>query len=238
MSPSTHPTPVPGLLTRDLPPPPGVTLVEGGAEVAVYAGHADGVEVCLFEPGDTAGETERRVPLTERAHGVVVRLRRRAWRPGQRYNLRARATGTPTAACGTTPPSSSSTPTRARSRARCGGVREVYGHVVDATWHGDGELPSDLDSRGHVPRCVVVDDAFDWEDDRPPAAHPQRDRRLRGARAQPDDAPPRRAGGAAGTYAGLAHPASVAHLDSLGVTAVELLPVHAFTQEPFLARRA
>ena len=45
---------------------------------------------------------------------------------------------------------------------------EVYGHVVDATWRGDGELPSDLDSRGHVPRCVVVDDAFDWEDDRPP----------------------------------------------------------------------
>jgi isoamylase len=43
MSPSTRPEPVPGHLSRDLPPPPGVTLVEGGAEVAVYAGHAEGV---------------------------------------------------------------------------------------------------------------------------------------------------------------------------------------------------
>ena len=49
------------LTSRDHPPPPGVTLVEGGAQVCVYAGHADGVQVCLFEPGDVHGETERRV---------------------------------------------------------------------------------------------------------------------------------------------------------------------------------
>ena len=40
-----RPAPAPGALGRDLPPPPGVTLVEGGADVAVYAGHADGVYV-------------------------------------------------------------------------------------------------------------------------------------------------------------------------------------------------
>ena len=51
----SRPAPAPGALGRDLPPPPGVTLVEGGADVAVYAGHADGVDVCLFDTGDVGG---------------------------------------------------------------------------------------------------------------------------------------------------------------------------------------
>ena len=50
-----HPNP-----TRDLPPRPGVTLRPGGADIAIYAGHADGVDLCLFEPGDDSGESERR----------------------------------------------------------------------------------------------------------------------------------------------------------------------------------
>ena len=52
MSPSTRHGPARPRVTRDLPPPPGVTLVEGGAEVAVYAGHSDGAEICLFEAGN------------------------------------------------------------------------------------------------------------------------------------------------------------------------------------------
>ena len=76
------------LATRDHPPAPGVTLVEGGAQVCVYAGHADGLDVCLFEPGDTRGESERRVPLTDRIHGYWF-----GFVPGmglgQRYGLRA-----------------------------------------------------------------------------------------------------------------------------------------------------
>ncbi|MGL5908898.1 MAG: glycogen debranching protein GlgX, partial [Phycicoccus sp.] len=94
-----------------------------------------------------------------------------------------------------------------------------------------------LDSRARMPRCVVVDQSFDWEDDRSPRRgrtdtvvyeahvrnqtmrHPGVTEHLRG------------------TYAGLAHPASVDHLLRLGVTAVELLPVHAFTSEPHLVRR-
>ena len=57
------------LTSRDHPPPPGVTLVEGGAQVCVYAGHADGVQVCLFEPGDVHGETERRGVPTPLLYG-------------------------------------------------------------------------------------------------------------------------------------------------------------------------
>ena len=236
MSPWTHPTPQPGLLTHDLPPPPGVTLVEGGALVAVYAGHADGVQVCLFEPGDTAGSTERRVPMTERAHGWWFGFVP-GMAAGQRYNLRATGAWDPDGGLRHNPAKLLLDPYARAVEGEVGWGPEVYGHVVDATWHGDGELPSDLDSRGHVPRCVVVDDAFDWEDDRPPArtrsetvvyeAHVRNQTMLHPG--VPEEL--------RGTYAGLAHPASLAHLASLGVTAVELLPVHAFTREPFLARR-
>ena len=62
MSPATRP--------RDLPPTLGMTLVEGGAEFAVYAGHAHSVEVCLYDADDLDGSTERRLPLTERTHGI------------------------------------------------------------------------------------------------------------------------------------------------------------------------
>ncbi|HQH08050.1 MAG TPA: glycogen debranching enzyme GlgX, partial [Phycicoccus sp.] len=69
LPPSTAISDAPPALGRDLAPAPGVTLVRGGADVCVYAGHADGVDLCLFEPGDSAGVTEERIPLRERAHG-------------------------------------------------------------------------------------------------------------------------------------------------------------------------
>ena len=115
---------------------------------------------------------------------------------------------------------------------------EVYAHVVDAAWHGDGDLRSDLDSRGAVPRCVVVGDGFDWERRPSPAPLPAATRSsTRRTCATRPPLHPEVPEELRGTYAGLAHPASVRHLTELGVTAVELLPVHAFTHEPHLARR-
>ncbi|WP_307835895.1 glycogen debranching protein GlgX [Phycicoccus sonneratiae] len=222
--------------SRDLPPPPGVTLVPGGAEVAVYAGHADGVEVALFEPGDVAGGSERRVALAERAHGWWFGFVP-GMAAGQRYGLRVDGPWDPERGL---LHNSAKLLLDPYAGALEGGVTwgpEVYGHAVDASWHGELEQRSDLDSRGAVPRGVVVDHAFDWGDDTPPGRsrsetvvyeahvrnqtmlHPGVPEHLRG------------------TYAGLAHPASVEHLTSLGVTAVELLPVHAFTHEPHLVRR-
>ena len=237
MSPWSHPTTAPPRpTTRDLAPPPGVTLVPGGADVAVYAGHAEGVELCLFEPGDTVGTTERRVPLHERAHGwwfgFVPGVR-----AGQRYGIRARGPWDPEQGLRHNPAKLLLDP---YAKALDGEVRwgpEIYGHVVDTSWHGDGELPSDLDSRANVPRCVVVDDRFDWEGD----VAPDRSRsesvlyeaHVRNQTVLHPDVPPQ----LRGTYAGLAHPASLTHLRDLGVSAVELLPVHAFTHEPHLVRR-
>jgi glycogen operon protein len=88
-----------------------------------------------------------------------------------------------------------------------------------------------------VPRGVVVRDAFPWDGDRSPAT-PWSDTviyevHVKGATIRHPDVPP----ALRGTYAGLAHPAFVEHLQSLGVTAVELLPAHHFVSEPHLLRR-
>ena len=237
MSPWPHPvSPSPGPPSRDLAPRPGITLRPGGADVSVYAGHADSVDLCLFEPDDTAGESERVVPLLERAHG--------SWfgfvpgvGPGQRYGFRVD---------GDWDPEHGMRHNRAKllidpyAKALEGEVAwgpEVYGHTVDESWHGDAEDRSELDSRGHVPRAVVVDDRFDWGADTPPG-HSRSETLIYEAHVRnqtmlhPDVPAELR-----GTYAGLAHPASIDHLTTLGVTAVELLPIHAFTHEPHLVRR-
>ncbi|NHA68038.1 glycogen debranching protein GlgX [Phycicoccus flavus] len=232
---ATH-VPPPGPLTRDLPPPPGVTPVAGGCDVAVYAGHAEGVEVCLFEPGDAAGESERRVPLRERAHGwwfgtvpgMVA---------GQRYGLRAAGPWDPERGMLHNPAKLLLDPYADALEGSVTWGPELYAHVVDGSWHGELDRPSALDSRGHVPRGVVVDHAFDWGADSPPGRTRSEsvlyEAHVRGQTMRHPGVPEE----LRGTYAGLAHPAAVEHLVSLGVTAVELLPVHAFTHEPHLVRR-
>jgi isoamylase len=221
---------------RDLPPAPGLSLVEGGAEVCVYAGHADAVDICLFEPGDVLGTSERRVPLTERAHGY--------WfghlpgvGPGQRYAVRA---------AGPWRPESGLRHNRAKllldpyARAIEGEVRwrpEVFGHEVGVELAGDGGLLDDRDSAACTPRCVVVDERFDWEEDTPP--HRPLGESLiyevhvRNLTQQLPGVPE----ALRGTYAGLAHPVTIEHLTRLGVTAVELLPVQTFTSEPQVVSR-
>lgn len=226
----------PAVLTRDLPPPLGMTLVQGGAEFAVYAGHADRVEVCLFEPGDTEGSTERRIPLTQRAHGVWFDFLPGVG-PGQRYAVRADGAWQPAEGLRHNPHKLLLDP---YARAIEGSVDwrpSVFGHHVNARLKGDDMVRSTLDSASAMPRCVVVGDGFDWGDDRPPQVpladsviyeahvrsltmrHPEVPEHLRG------------------TYAGLCHPAVIAHLKAVGATAVELLPVHAFTSEPEVVQR-
>jgi isoamylase len=208
----------------------------GGAEVAVYASRADAVEVCLFEPGDHAGDSERRVPLRERVHGwwfgTVPGMA-----PGQRYGFRAYGAWQPEHGL---LHNSAKLLLDPYAKALDGSVvwgPEVHGHVVDDGWSGDGWTPASLDSRGHVPRCVVVDDTFDWEDDRPPG-HSLADTviyeaHIRNQTMRHPDIPHH----LRGTYAGMAHPASIGHLTALGVTAVELMPIQAFTHEPHLVYR-
>ena len=101
----------------------------------------------------------------------------------------------------------------------------------------DPDAPSALDSAARVPRSVVVDPAFDWHDgDRPWYRYADTviyEAHVKGFTMRHPEIPPQ----LRGTYAGLAHEAAIAHLKDLGVTTVELLPVHQNVPESFLLDR-
>jgi isoamylase len=220
----------------DLPPALGATLTRDGVDFAVYAGHADAVEICLFDPGDQSGASERRVTLDDRAHGTwfgsVPGLG-----AGARYGVRAYGPWEPAHGLRYNPAKLLLDPYARAIDGRVTWCPEVYGHVVDAHLQGDPDVQDTRDSAAYIPRAVVVDDRFDWGNDARPqipwartVIYESHVRNL--TKRHPDIPEPLR-----GTYAGMAHPATIEHLQSLGVTSVELLPVHAFTHEPQLGER-
>ena len=220
----------------DLPPPLGASVTRDGVDFAVYAGHADEVEICLFEAGDVTGASEHRITLRERAHG--------AWfgsfpglGAGQRYAVRAHGPWQPSQGLRYNSAKLLLDPYARAIEGQVTWRPEVFGHVVDTALHGDPDVRDTRDSAAYVPRAVVVDDHFDWGDDSPPHVpwaetiiYETHVRNL--TRCHPEIPEPLR-----GTYAAMAQPATIAHLQSLGVTTVELLPVHAFTHEPELIQR-
>ena len=228
MSPATRP--------RDLPPTLGMTLVEGGAEFAVYAGHADSVEVCLYDADDRDGSSERRLPLTERTHGSWYGFLPGVG-PGQRYGLRADGPWRPSEGLRYNPAKVLLDPYARAIEGDVAWTPEVFAHRVDDRLKGDDLVRSPLDSAGSVPRCVVVDEGFDWGDDAPPhtplADTVVYEAHVRSLTMQHPDVPEH----LRGTYAGLCHPAVIAHLKAVGATAVELLPVQAFASEPEVVQR-
>jgi glycogen operon protein len=213
-----------------------MTLVEGGAEFAVYAGHADSVEVCLFDAGDRDGSSERRVPLTERIHGIWF-----GFLPGvvagQRYGLRADGPWRPAEGLRYNPAKVLLDPYARALEGDVSWTPEVFAHRVGHRLKGDDLVQSTLDSAGAVPRCVVVDEGFAWGDDTPPhtplADTVVYEAHVRSLTMQHPEVPEH----LRGTYAGLCHPSVIAHLKALGATAVELLPVQAFASEPEVVQR-
>ncbi len=221
----------------DLPPPLGVTLrADGSADVAVYAGHADGVELCLFEPRDIEGRSERRVELGGRSHGTWF-ARVPDLRAGQRYGLRVHGPWEPERGHRHNPAKLLLDPYAQAVEGDVAWVPEVFGHTVEASLRGDTAFRDDRDSAPFVPRGVVLDNGFDWGDDARPQV-PWTDTviyeaHVRGLTARHPAVPEE----LRGSYAGVAHPAVIEHLVGLGVTTLELLPVHSFVSEPALARR-
>ena len=219
------------LRSIDAPAAPGVTVKPEGAAFSVVAPHADSVDLCLFdEQGD-----ERRLPLTKHRGGFWC-----GWvdgvRPGQRYAYRADGPWAPDLGQRFNAAKLLLDP---YARAIEGEVHwnpTVFGHVVDAQFRGDGSVRDTRDSADAMPRNVVIDDRFDWEDDRHPYTPWDRtliyEAHVRGL-SMTNPAVPQEL---RGTYAGVAHPATIAHLQRLGVTAIELLPVHASTSEPHLVQ--
>ncbi|MFC5380500.1 glycogen debranching protein GlgX [Aquipuribacter nitratireducens] len=222
------------------PFPLGVVPGPRGSTVAVVADHADAVEVCVVraDPRAPGGRREHRVRLPGRTgtvhHGWVEGLLE-----GDRYVLRAHGPWEPAAALRYNPAKALVDP---YARALDGPVRfgaSLFDHVRD---HGRAsDVPSPLDSLGDVPFGVVTAPldaagvaALDAGRPRTPWSRTVvLEAHVRGLTMRHPGVP----GPLRGTYAGLAHPAVVEHLLALGVTAVELLPVHASTAEPGLAER-
>ncbi len=217
----TPPLPLPGR-----PYPLGATWDGDGTNFAVFSRHAQAIDLCLVD--DAGAETQ--VPLAERdAHVWHVRVP--GIGPGQRYGYRASGPWDPAAGHRFNASKFLLDP---YARA-IDGVIETDDPSMSAA-DADG-APSPLDSRRATAAGVVVDTAFDWGDDRPPD-HPWSETvvyeaHVRGISMRHPELPPE----IRGTYAGLAHPAVIGHLTSLGVSAVELLPVHHAVDEPMLRRR-
>ena len=215
----------------DTPPPLGITRNGAGTEIAVLARHATSVDLCLFD-----GDGERRVPLTRSAYGIwwdtVEDLV-----PGTRYGLRVDGPWLPDEGHRHNPDKLLLDP---YGHAVDGEVRwgpELYGHTVDRHGQGDPGLRDTRDSAARLPRNVVVDHDFDWGGDRLPKT-PWTDTviyetHVKGLTMRHPDVPDH----LRGTYAALGHPAVIDHLLSLGVTSVELLPIHAFASEPALVQQ-
>jgi glycogen operon protein len=200
---------------------------------ALFSEHATGVELCLFDPADPARETER-LSVRERTDQVWHVYLPEA-RPGLLYAYRVHGPWEPAAGHRFNPAKALLDP---YARAIAGSVRW---HEALFDHHGgdpaEALVPDDRDSAPYLPKCVVADPAFAWGDDRAPQTPWHKtviyEVHVKGFTARHSDIPRE----LRGTYAGLASPAAVAHLQRLGITAVELLPVHYSVTEQRLAER-
>jgi isoamylase len=198
-----------------------------GASFALFSSLAEAVELCLFD--DSGAET--RLSL-DQGEGFVWQGYLSGVAPGQRYGFRVYGPWDPAAGARCNPAKLLLDP---YARAVEGEVRwnpAVFGHASDDPNRADGS-----DSAPFVPRSLVVAADFDWGADGPPgravADSIFYEVHVKGFTELNPDVPEE----LRGTYAGLAHPAAIRYLQRLGVTAVELLPVHQFVHDEQLVAR-
>ncbi|GAA0994680.1 glycogen debranching protein GlgX [Subtercola frigoramans] len=216
--------------STSLPYPLGVTLREGGISFAVYSETADSVDFCTF---DTEG-LETRTRLSERTghvfHGFVSGAD-----VGTRYGIRVDGPWDPANGLRHNPHKLLLDPHATAIEGEYTWGQEVFGHDMN-----EPENRDDSDSAPSTPRCIITDPAFDWNadgEDRAPRTPLAEtiiyETHVKGFTKLHPDVPEE----IRGTYAGLAHPAAIKHLTDLGVTAVELMPVHQFVQDSHLLEK-
>jgi glycogen operon protein len=208
------------------PYPLGATFDGVGTNFSLFSEVAQRVDLCLF---DEAGK-ETCLPLPETTalcwHGYVPNVR-----PGQRYGFRVHGPWAPEHGQWCNP-------------AKL--LLDPYAKALDGAWNWNEAIfpyhfdnpdssKNDMDSAPFVPKSVVINPFFDWGSDRRPNTPWHRtivyETHVKGFTQTHPDIPE----GLRGTYAGMAHPVAVNYLQRLGVTAVELLPVHQFVQDSTLA---
>jgi glycogen operon protein len=209
------------------PFPLGADYDGSGTNFALFSEVAEKVELALINDSGR----EERVVLDE-VDGFIRHAYLPGVGPGQRYGFRVHGPYDPSRGQRCNPAKLLLDPYAKAVEGQADGHPSLLGYRPD-----DPERPGTADDLRHVMFSVVVDPAFDWEDDAPPKrpyhesvmyeahvkgltmTHPGLPEELRG------------------TYAGLAHPAVVEHLTGLGITAVELMPVHQFVQDGHLLDR-
>jgi len=209
------------------PHPLGVSIADGGVNVALYSSVAEAVSFSTFDPDGS--ETRHRLATADSDiwHGFIA-----GTALGQEYGFRVSGPYSPS------------------TGARCNPSKlllDPYGRSVTGnlgskpSWNGAAtagtDSPDQTDSAPDAPRSVVVQSTFDWGGDTPPG-HTLADSviyelHVKGFTVGHPDVPTPDQG----TYAGLAHPAVITYLKDLGVTAVELLPVHQSLTNGVLAGR-
>ncbi|MEO8262801.1 MAG: glycogen debranching protein GlgX [Pseudolysinimonas sp.] len=207
--------------------PLGATFDGPGTNFALFSEAAESVELCLF---DEQG-VETRVDLTEIDgyvwHGFLPDVG-----PGQRYGYRVRGTWDPATGQRFNDNKLLLDP---YAKATCGEIR--WGQALFSYDFDDPDQRNDDDSAGSMIHGVVIDPAFDWEDDRLPripyAQSVIYEAHVKGLTELHPDVPEAQRG----TYAGVAHPAVIAHLQRIGVTAIELMPVHQFLDDSVLQEK-
>ncbi|MEZ5379455.1 MAG: glycogen debranching protein GlgX [Acidimicrobiales bacterium] len=207
--------------------PLGATWDGSGTNFSVFSENADLIELCLFD--ENGVETRLELPeITAYCHhGYVPGVG-----PGQRYGFRAHGRWAPVEGQRFNPAKLLLDPYAHAIEGDVVHDRALFDHRADAPDH-----PDSTDSAPFVPRSVVVSPYFDWGTDQRPN-RPRRESILyemhvKGMTALHPLIPE----ALRGTYAGLAHPAVIDYLLDLGVTAIELLPVHQHLSESFLHDR-
>ena len=203
--------------------PLGATWDGAGVNFALFSEHATKVELCLFDSAD-AGKEAQRIPLKEHTDKVWHCLpARRAARPALRLP-RPRAVRAGQGASLQPQQGRCSTPTPRPIGRDVRWDDALFGYKI-----GDPEADlsfDDRDSAAFAPLAAVIDPAFTWGDDRPPRTPWHKtiiyELHVKGFTKRHPGVPEK----LRGTYAGLASEAAIKHLTDLGVTAVELMPVH------------
>jgi isoamylase len=210
------------------PDPLGATWDGHGTNFAVFAQHATHVEVCFF---DDSGKESARVVLPEQTrnvwHAYINGIR-----PGQLYGYRAHGRYAPREGFRFNPNKLLIDPYTRAIAGRIDWNAPIFAYRLGGR---NEDMTRDVhNSARGVPKSVVIDGAFDWGDDRPPNVPWSEtvvyETHVKGISMRHPDVPEE----VRGTYLGLASEPIVEHIRSLGVTAVELLPVHQFFDDKFL----
>ncbi len=215
------------------PYPLGANWDGAGVNFALFADNATAVELCLFDDNDDAREVAR-IKLTERTHHV--------WHayiegvgPGQLYGYRVHGPYEPGNGHRFNPNKLLIDPYAKAIAGTINWSDALFGYTIG---HPDEDLSFDeVDSAPYLPKCVVINPEFDWEGDKPKYLPYHKsiiyETHVKGFTKTHPDIPEN----IRGTYAALAHPVTIQYLQELGVTAVELMPVHHFISDRHLQER-